>query len=171
MLNAFNAHTLHKDTGTDLQGTMQPCELSCTCTSIVAASLGPLSACQCSTGAERGRGYKLIVSFDVVTFEVDKAKVLSSEVLDDLDPIDHDRSTKDVRENEDVNLLKGFPRLVGKGNHRRPVLSQLLLVKTKTLCVGLTKLRLFPSAKEPTEPHEHHGYISQHDRYTQTDKI
>ena len=46
------------------------------------------------------------------TFKVDKAKVLSSEILDHLDAVHHDRSTEDVRENKDVHLLEGLSRLI-----------------------------------------------------------
>ena len=55
-----------------------------------------------------------------------------------------------MRENKDVDLLERLARLVGKGNDGRPVLSQLLLIKTKTLRVGLALLRLFPTAEEST---------------------
>ena len=53
-----------------------------------------------------------------------------------------------------VYLLKGLPCLVSEGNDSRPVLSQLLLVKTESLCMWLTLLRFLPTVEESVTTHQ-----------------
>lgn len=51
------------------------------------------------------------------TLEACKAKILATEALDKLDPIDNDWSAQNMGQSKDVRLLQGGSWLTGKTEH------------------------------------------------------
>ena len=83
------------------------------------------------------------------TFKIDKSQILSAIVLHHLNSIHDDGSTEEVGQGKDVDLLQRLSFLVSECQYCRPVLSQLVLPNTVTLCMRLALLLLLPPLVEP----------------------
>lgn len=83
------------------------------------------------------------------TLEACKAKILATEALDKLDPIDNDWSAQNMGQSKDVRLLQSGSWLTGKTEHEWPIIQPLVIIQAEVHTLNMHGFIGLPATVEP----------------------